>query len=125
MGQERMHQGSASASPNTPLRAAVVGVGHYGRCHAEKYVQHPAADLVAVVDIDSARAQAVGKEFGAAVFSDYARIFDSVDMVSVATPATTHFEIARAFLDRGVHVLVEKPIATDLRFICNFPPLTL
>jgi predicted dehydrogenase len=115
MGQERMHQGSASTDPKTPLRAAVVGVGHYGRSHAEKYVQHPSADLVAVVDIDPDRAQAVGKEFGASIFTDYARIFDSVDMVSVATPATTHFEIARAFLDQGIHVLVEKPIATDLQ----------
>ena len=115
MGQERMHQGSASASPKTPLRAAVVGVGHYGRCHAEKYAQHPSADLVAVVDIDPTRAQAVGKEFGASVFADYAEIFDSVDLVSVATPATTHYDIASAFLDNGAHVLVEKPIATDLQ----------
>ena len=110
-----MHRESASASPKTPLRAAVVGVGHYGRSHAEKYVKHPSADLVAVVDIDPARARAVGEEFGTSVYADYAQIFDSVDMVSVATPATTHYEIARAFLDQGIHVLVEKPIATDLQ----------
>ncbi len=107
--------GSLPAPENaSPVRAAVVGVGHFGLYHAEKYARLDGVRLAAVVDIDIARAREVGERHDAPVFADYRAILDSVDAVSIATPATTHYEIAKAFLARGCHVLVEKPIAISL-----------
>ncbi|MFQ5958958.1 MAG: Gfo/Idh/MocA family protein [Alphaproteobacteria bacterium] len=97
-----------------PLRTGVVGVGYFGRFHAQKYAALEGSELVAVVDIDPARAKAVAQAHGVRAAVDYREIIDDVDAVSVATPAVTHYPIARAFLENGVHVLVEKPIAATV-----------
>ena len=96
------------------LRTAVVGVGHFGQYHLEKYAHLPGAQLVAVADIDKVRGAAVGRRYGVPAFTDHRRLDGLVDAVSIATPTVTHFEIAKFFLDRGVHVLIEKPITTTL-----------
>ena len=96
------------------IRSAVVGVGQFGLKHAEKYARSGAAELVAVADIDPDRAAAVGRELRVCAVTDYRNLFDKVDAVSVAVPTSDHFEIARAFLEAGVHVLVEKPMSHSL-----------
>ena len=96
------------------IRTAVVGVGHFGRYHAEKYAGLAAAELVAVVDIDRPRAEAVAKELGVRPVFEYREIFGQVDAVSIVVPTAHHYEVAKAFLEHGVHVLVEKPITDDL-----------
>ena len=96
------------------VRAAVVGVGHFGRYHVEKYRNHPHADLVGVVDIDLAREENIGERYGVPGYLDYREILDRVDAISIATPTSSHYEIAKAALERGIHVLVEKPIALTL-----------
>lgn len=98
----------------TPTRAAVIGVGHFGQYHAEKYARISGSRLVAVADIDSGRAHEVAARFRVEAVSDYRQLLGKVDAVSVATPPRSHYEIARAFLDAGSHVLVEKPITDDL-----------
>ncbi len=96
-----------------PVRIGVVGVGYFGGLHAEKVARLPGATLVAVADIDRGRAEAVGKANGVPGLGDYRELFGRVDAVSIAVPTVAHFEVANAFLDVGVHVLVEKPIASD------------
>ena len=96
------------------MRAAVVGVGNFGQYHADKYAHHPDVKLCAVVDRDLERAQEIGRRHGVPAFADHAEIGDLVDAISVATPATSHYRIAAWFLERNVHVLVEKPITTTL-----------
>jgi predicted dehydrogenase len=96
------------------LRTAIVGVGYLGQFHAEKYAQLPNAELVAVVDIDRRRADEIAAKLGARGCDDYREILDKVDAVSIVVPTQYHFEVARAFLERGVHVLLEKPITTTL-----------
>ena len=96
------------------LRTAVVGVGYLGQFHAEKYAQLPNAELVAVVDIDRRRADEIAAKLGARGCYDYREILDKVDAVSIVVPTQYHFEVAKAFLERGVHVLLEKPITTTL-----------
>ena len=96
------------------LRVAVIGVGHLGKHHARIYGDLQGARLAAVVDIDPERAQAAAAPSGAAVLSDYRDLFGQVDAVSVATPTEQHHEIARAFLERGISVLVEKPMTRTL-----------
>lgn len=98
----------------TVLRAAVIGVGYLGRVHAMKYQLIPGVELVAVVDIDPDNARRVGESLQVACYSDYTRVFDCVDLVTVATPTYSHFRVAEACLRAGLHVLVEKPITASL-----------
>jgi predicted dehydrogenase len=98
----------------TKLRAAVVGVGHLGRFHAEKYAAHPGVELVAVVDIDEARARAVGEVLGATVLTDHQGLRGRIDCASVAVPTPRHYAVARDLLEAGVDVLVEKPLTTSV-----------
>ena len=96
------------------IRTAVVGVGYLGQFHAEKYAQLDNSQLVAVVDLDRERACQVAEMVGARSCSDYREILGEVDAVSIAVPTQSHYEVAKAFLEKGVHVLLEKPITTTL-----------
>lgn len=93
------------------LRVGVVGAGHLGRFHAEKYAHLPGVRLVAVADRDIARAQASAVRHGAAAEPEAERLLGKVDCVSVAVPTREHFSVVRSFLGAGVDVLVEKPLA--------------
>ena len=98
---------------SAPLRCAVVGVGHFGAYHAEKLARHPRTELVAVADLDAARARAVAATHGTAAVTDCRELIGRVDAVSVAVPTRRHEAVASPFLEAGCHVLVEKPIADD------------
>src|SRR5258706_10592217 len=92
------------------LRVAVVGVGYLGRFHAQKYASLPDCTLIAVVDTLQEAGAALAAELGTRHLRDYREALGRVDAVSVVTPTPSHFEVARAFLESGAHVLVEKPI---------------
>ena len=96
------------------VRTAVIGVGYLGRFHAQKYASLPAAELVAVVDASAANREQVAAETGCRAVADYRDILGEVDAVSIATPTPLHYSIAQQCLERGIHVLVEKPITTTL-----------
>ena len=93
------------------LRVAVIGVGYLGRFHALIYSRMPDVALVGVVDPDLERARSVGAEAGCAGFADAAELLERVDAVSVVAPTTVHLDVASPFLRRGVHMMLEKPIA--------------
>jgi len=95
---------------STKLRTAVVGVGHLGRFHAQKYSQLENSDLVGLVDANKDRLGEVTKELGVAGFSDIKELVGKVDAVTIATNTPSHFEIASFFLESGIHVNVEKPM---------------
>jgi predicted dehydrogenase len=97
------------------LRAGVAGAGVFGGHHARKYASLPGVKLTAVLDPNEERAEALAGSLGAKVFDDLGQFLDEVDIVSIASPASTHFEIAVAALARGLHVYVEKPLADDAR----------
>jgi predicted dehydrogenase len=97
-----------------PIRTAVIGVGYLGRFHAQKYAQLEDSELVAVVDADGATAERVAKELGVEASTDYAAVLERVDAISIAVPTPLHHAIGCAALQRGVHVLMEKPIATTV-----------
>jgi len=92
------------------VRTAVIGVGYLGRFHALKYAALPGAALLAVVDPDREARDRVAAETGCRAVADYRDILGEVDAVSIATPTPLHFQIAGECLERGVHVLVEKPV---------------
>ncbi|NEX20369.1 Gfo/Idh/MocA family oxidoreductase [Thiorhodococcus mannitoliphagus] len=96
------------------LRVGVVGVGYLGRFHALIYSRIPHVHLVGVVDTDPARARAVADEAGCRSFPAIDQLAEEVDAVSVVVPTTAHLEASGPFLKRGIHVLLEKPIAPSL-----------
>ncbi len=98
----------------SPLRIGVIGVGHLGTRHAEIYAAMPGVRLVAVCDRDAAKARAVAGDLGCQAVTDYRRLIGRVDAASLAVPTSLHARIGRPLLEAGIHLLVEKPVATTL-----------
>ena len=86
-----------------------------GRYHAQKLAARSDCRIVAVADPQRVRAEAVAAAHACRAFSDYREIFGMADAAVVAVPTERHREVAGACLEAGLHVLVEKPIAVDLR----------
>ena len=93
------------------VRVAVVGVGHFGRLHAEKYRGLPGVRLLGVVDPDRERAASVAGPLGVEAFTELDQVLGKVDAVSVAVPTRAHFDVASTCLEAGIHCLIEKPIS--------------
>jgi predicted dehydrogenase len=97
------------------LRVAVIGVGHLGRHHARLLASMDGVELVGVVDTLPGRAGEVGAQFGVPSFSSAADIAPgSVDAVTIAVPTASHVDVAMPFIEQGVSVLVEKPLASSV-----------
>jgi hypothetical protein len=116
LGEMRVVAQPIALAPPLPdaLRVAVIGVGYLGKFHAEKVARLPEADLVAVVDTNPQQAQSIAERFQCRALEDYRELLGKVDAVSIATPTPSHFDIARDFLEAGIHVLVEKPVTRSL-----------
>ena len=92
------------------LRVGVIGVGHLGEYHVQKYKAIPTAELVGVVDTDLERANEIARRYGTRVFRERSELLDRVDGVSLVVPTEMHFDVAKDILSKGVHLLIEKPI---------------
>jgi len=92
------------------LRVGVVGVGHLGEYHVQKYMALPNVELVGVVDTDPHRLNEISERYGVASYGTHADLLKHVEALSLAVPTEKHFEVARDILSAGVHLLVEKPI---------------
>jgi predicted dehydrogenase len=97
-----------------PLRAAVVGVGHMGRHHARIFGELDGADLVGVVDKDHDRGKKVAEDNHTTAYENFEELFGKVDVVSIAVPTMHHLAVSRPFIERGIPVLIEKPIAKSV-----------
>jgi predicted dehydrogenase len=95
------------------VRVAVIGVGHFGRNHARIYSRMPNVELVCIADLDADRREAMCDLYGCKGVADHTEV-DGVDAVSVAVPTVHHERVACHFLERGIPVLVEKPIADSV-----------
>lgn len=103
------------------INVAVIGVGAFGRNHARVYhqleQQGEPVRLVGVLDPDLARADAVAQEFGCRSFGSIEQLITThseVQAASVAVPTVHHLEAARALMEAGIDVLIEKPLAASL-----------
>ncbi len=99
------------------LRTAVIGVGSLGRQHARIHhalAVEERAQLVAVCDLNEETARAVSDERNTEGTTDWRELIGRVDAVSLAVPTEAHCEIACGLLEKGIHVLVEKPISRTL-----------
>jgi predicted dehydrogenase len=93
------------------IRAGVIGVGHLGQHHARHYAALPGSTLVGVVDTDPSRAKLIADRHGVQVYPHAKGLLQDVEAVSIAAPTSAHFMLAKACLEAGKHVLVEKPVA--------------
>ena len=122
---------------NTKVRTAVVGSGKMGAIHAKVYDQLPQSDFVAVVDIDVNKARRLADRYNCMAFTNHADIldkvdpaksswikgtgeslvetFNGVDAVTIATPTVTHLKLAKDFIKKNISVLIEKPLAANVR----------
>ena len=110
LGFLNLHQLSSQRT----LRAAVVGAGTFGKHHATKYLRLPSVKLAGIADPSAEARHYVETHLHVPAVADWHELLGKVDVVSVCSPASTHAGIVRAFLKAGAHVLVEKPIATEL-----------
>jgi predicted dehydrogenase len=106
--------GKVTPRSKQPLRVGVVGVGYLGRFHARIYADMPEVELIGVADVDAARAKEIAGAHGCHAFTDSRELLDQVDAVSIVVPTVHHAAVARPFLERGIHMLMEKPIAPAL-----------
>ncbi|MFR2532682.1 MAG: Gfo/Idh/MocA family protein, partial [Alphaproteobacteria bacterium] len=93
------------------IKVAVIGAGMMGKNHLKTYKSLPGVDLVGVYDIFSDAAKAAAETFGIKAFSSMEEVAASVDAVSVVTTSVTHCNVGSFFLNKGIHCLMEKPLA--------------
>jgi len=97
------------------IRTAVIGAGKMGTIHARVYNQLPQSNFVAVVDIDAGKAERLAKKYDCLAFTGCADVLGKVDAVTIATPTIHHLELAKLFIENNVPVMIEKPLAVDVK----------
>jgi predicted dehydrogenase len=102
---------------NQKPKTAVIGVGSLGQHHARNYAElakEERCEFVGVCDVNEENAREIAEKNDCEYYTDWRELLDQTDAVSIVTPTETHAEIACAFLEKGINVLVEKPIARTL-----------
>ncbi len=94
-----------------PIKVAVIGAGMMGKNHLRTYKNLNGFELVGVYDICAEASQAAAESFGIKSFSSLEDVAKEVDAVSVVTTSITHAEVGEFFLNKGIHCLIEKPLA--------------
>jgi len=105
---------TSSQTAGGRIRVGVVGVGYLGKLHAKIYAGMPNVELVGVVDVNADAARDVAAQYGCGAFTDPAELLGKIDAVSIVVPTSLHLPVAKSFLERGVHMLMEKPLAPTL-----------
>jgi len=98
------------------LKAAVVGVGSMGANHARVYKELPGVQLVGIADSHEKTAISIGNRHNVPAFADHIKLIEETkpNLVTLAVPTMLHHELAMDLINRGVHLLIEKPIATTV-----------
>jgi predicted dehydrogenase len=98
------------------VKVAVLGVGSMGSSHARAYAEMDTVRLVGVADADERNARRVARRYGCTAYGDFVQLLDEErpDLVSVAVPTRLHATVAEEAMGRGIHVLIEKPLAPSL-----------
>ncbi len=96
------------------LRVGVIGAGALGFHHTRILRDVPGATFAGFHESDAARAATVATELGVKAFASLDALLDDVEAVTIVVPTPAHFAVAAPALERGLHVLIEKPIAATL-----------
>ncbi len=102
------------SSVSNSVRVGVVGAGGLGYHHIRILREMPEFRLSGFVEVRAERAADVSRELEVPAYADLGTLLDDVDAITIVVPTPAHFEVARAALERGKHVLIEKPITTTL-----------
>ncbi|RME03739.1 MAG: gfo/Idh/MocA family oxidoreductase [Planctomycetota bacterium] len=94
-------------------KVAAIGLGHLGKHHARIYSQLPEAQLVCVVDTCQERAREIGEKLQVPHFTHIQELPNNIEAASIATPTSSHYEVAKPLLEKGIHLLIEKPITSN------------
>ena len=97
------------------LRVAVIGTGNMGRNHVRNYFMLPESELVAIADVNP-EAKSLADDYKVKFFTDYKEMLEKArpDAVSVVVPTPFHLEVATEVMSRGIHCMLEKPIASSV-----------
>lgn len=95
------------------IKVAVIGAGMMGKNHIKTYKSLPNVELVGVYDIFPEAAQKAAEMFGIKAFASLEEVAKKVDAVSVVTTSVTHADVGEFFLNKGIHCMMEKPLATS------------
>jgi len=96
------------------LKIGVIGVGRMGQRHCRICANLRRAQLAGVYDADESQARQIAQQYDTTCYADLDALLAEVDAVTIATPTPYHFDLAQRCLERGRHMLIEKPIAADL-----------
>ncbi|RMF06289.1 gfo/Idh/MocA family oxidoreductase [Candidatus Woesearchaeota archaeon] len=98
------------------IKTAVIGVGSMGRNHARVLYDLPESELVAVCDSDEKTAREISKRYNCNAYTDYKELIEKEmpDAVVIAVPTKLHKKVAVDFMNKGINVLIEKPIASSV-----------
>jgi predicted dehydrogenase len=96
------------------LPCGVIGVGHLGQHHVRIYKELPQAELVGIHDTDRERMKEIADAYGTKAYQTLDDLLGDVEAVSLAVPTSLHYEVGKAVLGRGRHVLIEKPITEEV-----------
>ena len=96
------------------IKAAVIGSGHLGGFHARVMSVLRNCEFVCVVDVDEERGREIAAKYKVPYVRDFRRVVGEVEAVTIATPTVYHFDVARFFIENGIHVMIEKPITDNV-----------
>jgi predicted dehydrogenase len=96
------------------MRIGVVGVGHLGQHHVKHLAQISSAELVGLYDTNPKQAAEIAKKFNTRAFSSIEELANHCQAATIAVPTPYHHEVAKYFLNRGIHCLVEKPLTSQV-----------
>ncbi len=99
------------------LRCAVIGVGNMGKNHVRTYHEIPEVDLVAIVDVNEKLGNAMAQFYNAKYYGACGEMIEKEkpDIISICVPTSLHHKVAMECIEKGINVLLEKPIATNLK----------
>ncbi len=100
-------------NPDKPIQCGVVGVGYLGQHHARIYAELEHCELAGIFEVDPGRAKEIADKFGCPVFSDLDALADVCDAISVVVPTDKHCQVAVPLLEKGCHLLIEKPLCVS------------
>ena len=97
------------------VKIGVIGVGSMGKNHVRSYaaLKH-LCDLKGVFDLDGERNIGIAESYGVEAYNSIDELMSEVDAVNIATPTTTHYDISMKAIDKGLHILIEKPITNSV-----------
>ena len=98
-----------------PINIGVIGVGHLGEHHAKHYSNIPDINLVGVYDLNFKRSAYIAKKYKTIAYRDLQKLIDNVNALSIVTPTSSHYEIAKLCIENKRHVFIEKPITINLK----------